>query len=280
MKQTAKRFRLVDFLSDSETFHIARVNITSSRDLNYHTHDYAEILWVESGNGIHNINERKLPLKAGDVVMIRPQDRHSFSAKGKGLTIINLAFSSETLDFLRQRYPEETGRFFNPSASLPYSTVLPHGKISRLSSLAENAFPLEKSRLLEDSLIITLFRILYDIVRKEEDTSLPAWLKKALTEFSTGSRFAGGAEEFAALCGRNQDYITRTLKRHTGLTLIQTIQKIRMRYATTQLTITTMPIKEIARNCGYANLGHFYKVFADHLGCSPKHYRTSTQQLV
>ena len=40
-------FKLSYFLSANEKFHIARVNITSSQDLSLHSHDYAEIFWVE-----------------------------------------------------------------------------------------------------------------------------------------------------------------------------------------------------------------------------------------
>lgn len=280
MALLAKEFKLIDFLSHYEVFHIARVNITSSRDLNYHTHDYAEILWVESGSGTHIINEQRIQIKAGDVVMIRPRDRHTFSARGKGLTIINLAFSSDTLDFLMARYPDETATFFNPDGEMPYGTNVQQHIISRLSNIAETTFHLAKSRLLQDSLILTIFRILYTSIEKEETYNLPSWLKNALYDYSAQSKFADGVEEFAFSCRRNPDYITRILKQSTGLTLSQTLQKIRMRYAATQLSLTTMPIKEIAQNCGYANLGHFYKVFNQLFGCSPKQYRTSTQQIV
>lgn len=51
-------FKLSYFLSANEKFHIARVNITSSQDLSLHSHDYAEILWVEKGTGIHHVNVR------------------------------------------------------------------------------------------------------------------------------------------------------------------------------------------------------------------------------
>ena len=65
------QFKLSYFLSANEVFHIARVNITSSQDLSLHTHDYAEILWIEKGTGYHHVNGRQVRLSAGDMVMIR-----------------------------------------------------------------------------------------------------------------------------------------------------------------------------------------------------------------
>ena len=44
-------FELSGFLHPGETFHMARVNIVSRQDLSFHTHDYAELLWIEKGAG-------------------------------------------------------------------------------------------------------------------------------------------------------------------------------------------------------------------------------------
>lgn len=78
------QFKLSYFLSANEVFHIARVNITSSQDLSLHTHDYAEILWIEKGTGYHHVNGRQVRLSAGDMVMIRPRDCHTFRRRGAG----------------------------------------------------------------------------------------------------------------------------------------------------------------------------------------------------
>ena len=76
-------FKLSYFLSANEKFHIARVNITSSQDLSLHSHDYAEILWVEKGTGIHHVNGHQFRLSPGDLIMVRPKDRHTFFLFGK-----------------------------------------------------------------------------------------------------------------------------------------------------------------------------------------------------
>ena len=100
-----KTFKLSDFCTDEEAFHIARVNISTRKDLSYHSHNnYAELLWIEDGEGIHYINGHQVKIQKNEMVMIRPGDKHSFSAKGKDLIIINIAFSKKTLEYLRTRY--------------------------------------------------------------------------------------------------------------------------------------------------------------------------------
>lgn len=75
-------FKLSYFLSANEKFHIARVNITSSQDLSLHSHDYAEILWVEKGTGIHHVNGHQFRLSPGDLIVPKTGIRFPLREKG------------------------------------------------------------------------------------------------------------------------------------------------------------------------------------------------------
>ena len=87
-EQQAAQFSLSDFIGPQEAFHIARVNISSPGDLSMHTHDYAETFWVESGTGIHHVNGYRMKLQRGDLVMMRPEDVHTFTSVRGTLTIV------------------------------------------------------------------------------------------------------------------------------------------------------------------------------------------------
>src|SRR6202012_4039147 len=100
----SSRFLLRQFINEDDSFHIARGTIHSRYDLSLDTHDYAEIFWIENGTGYHIINGQKVPLKPGNLVMIRPDDDHTFTSSTAGLTVMNLAFSADILDYLRERY--------------------------------------------------------------------------------------------------------------------------------------------------------------------------------
>jgi len=43
--------------------------------------------------------------------------------------------------------------------------------------------------------------------------------------------------------------------------------------AARKLSSTSMPIKDIASECGFADLGHFYRVFEKHFKSTPLSYR-------
>ena len=88
----AQRFLIEDFISEQEKFHLARVKIHSRQDLSLHEHDFAEVFWIENGKGIHLINGQRVRLQEGDLVMIRPDDEHTFTSNKIGLTLMNSAF--------------------------------------------------------------------------------------------------------------------------------------------------------------------------------------------
>src|ERR1700743_2918703 len=146
----SKRFLLRDFITGDDCFHIARVTIHSRYDLSLHNHDYAEIFWVENGTGFHIINGQKVPLKPGSLVMIRPDDEHTFTSGAAGLTVMNLAFAAGTLEYLKERYFAENNSYFWTDTLLPYHVPMDMALIRRISQKAEKAWKYKKSKFYLD----------------------------------------------------------------------------------------------------------------------------------
>lgn len=274
------QFKLSYFLSANEVFHIARVNITSSQDLSLHTHDYAEILWIEKGTGYHHVNGRQVRLSAGDMVMIRPRDCHTFSATGRGITLVNIAFPTETIDFCAAAISgTATSISGAPRCCLSISNSR---RISSKDSpsRAEEAMKYRRSRLQLDSLLLFIFRTITANQEVEDNSEIPLWLFNAIQKYNSPEHFARGVAGFVDLCDRNIDHVNRIVRIHFYKTLTELVNEFRMRYAITQLAITNMPIKQICSNCGFRNLGHFYKTFRAVYHQTPREYRKLNQMIV
>ena len=274
-------FELSSFLHPGETFHLARVNIISRQDLSFHTHDYAELLWIEKGSGYHLVNGERLRIEPGDLIMIRPQDAHTYAAstKGGGITLINIAFPAETLHHFRERYFPDSSQYFWSTGAMPYRIQLPAEILHQLSASAEETMSHSRSNIELDSLLLFIFRqiTLHEALATPAD--IPVWLVRAIQEYTTPDLFRRGCAGFAGLCGRNGDYVNRTVRLHFGKSLTELTNELKMRYAATQLIITSMPIKEISSNCGFPNLGHFYKTFKSLYNQTPKKYRRINQTM-
>ncbi len=82
-----------------------------------HTHDFSEAMYVLDGVGMHPLNGEERLLRAGDLLWIRPSDRHTFYVRlGQKLHFINIAF--------RQSLWEDFRRLaFGSDADTPWETA-------------------------------------------------------------------------------------------------------------------------------------------------------------
>ena len=272
-----QRFQLSDFLINDEIFHISRVQIHSRQDLSLHKHDYAEVFWVESGRGVHLINGEKKRLKPGDLIMIRPDDEHTFTSSREGVILMNLAFGTETLEFLRGRYFNDSNLFFWTSEKLPYRVKLDMNIIHRISQRAKESMMFRNEKLHLDSLILFIIRMIQSNDKISIDLKMPEWLVKAMHGYNTAKHFDAGIAGFVALCGKNTNHVNRVVKKHLDKTLSDLVKELRLSFASRQLIITNTPIKTICTECGYSSLGHFYQVFKSIYHQTPSQFRRMNQ---
>lgn len=276
----ATRFLLRQFIGADDAFHIARVTIHSRYDLSLHSHDYAEIFWIENGNGFHIINGQKIPLKPGNLVMIRPDDEHTFASTSVGLTVMNLAFPADTLDYLRERYFADHNSYFWINTPIPYHVLIDMALIRRISQKAEKTWKYKKSKFYLDTLLLFIFGLIAANKDLEIDSQAPVWLHNAIQEYTTPELFKQGANGFAALCEKNIDHVNRVVRTAYNKTLSELITELRMSFAARQLSMTNNPIKVICNDCGFTNLGHFYKTFKEAFNQTPTAYRETSQTIV
>jgi len=276
----SKFFKLTDFLAKDEVFHIARVFITTRYDISYHSHDYAELFWVEKGEGIHHINGYKINLKANDMVLIRPEDKHTFSSNGKNLTIVNIAFPRETLDYYHKRYFANSKQYFWSESPLPYQIKISENLVKRLSSQAEETMRFKRSYMQMDSLLLFIFRNIQEFDMQQDYSTAPPWLVSAIKTYNNTEYFRGGISSFANLCERNSDYVNRVVRSIFKQTLTEFVNDIRFKYAAEELILTSIPIKLIAYSCGFESIAYFYKQFDQRYGQTPSEYRKLNQKIV
>ena len=67
--------------------------------------------------------------------------------------------------------------------------------------------------------------------------------------------------EVAKLANMPESYFSRFIKRHTGRTFVDTLNEIRLGYATRMLIETTHTIAEIAYSSGFDNVTYFNRIF-------------------
>lgn len=279
-EQSSQKFELSDFITNEEVYHIARVTFTAKNEISLHSHNYAEMLWIEDGEGIHHINGNDIPIKKNTLIMIRPDDRHNFTAVKGHMTLINVAFSLESLDYIRKRYFENSDFYFWSKNKNPFQIIIPEDLTIRLSAKAEEAMLYRRSYLQLDSLLLYIFKHISINETLENYSNSPFWLAQAIQNYNKEKLYKKGVSAFVTLCNRNQDYVNRVIKNNFGKTLTAFINDIRIKYAASQLLLTNIPIKLICSSCGFSSITYFYKQFEERYHMSPFRYRAIHQKII
>ncbi len=79
--------------------------------------------------------------------------------------------------------------------------------------------------------------------------------------------------ELAELLSYNGSYLGRIVKKYTGRSLFDYSMTFTMNHACSQLANTEKPVTEIASELRFSNLSHFYQLFRETQGMTPKEYR-------
>lgn len=243
-----------------------------------HTHDFAEMFWIVSGKGTHVLNGQAFPLKTGDVCFICPADYHQVNARSAGdLVFYNIAFPWSVLCDLDTRYFSD--RPHGLVWSQPFESrclSLEHDDFFELNKYGETMLSAERRRLVLDRFLLNVLSLF-----EGDDAPLPPetpdWLVSALQQFGYKEHLSRGSDGLVSLCGRCPEHVSRSIKKHLGVTMSAYVNQVRMDYAAKMLESTTTAIIEIAMDCGFENVSYFHSLFKAHTGMTPRHYRTQKQ---
>lgn len=264
-------FKLARFIGPGEAYHFARTMLNSGNAACYHDHDYHEVFWVKHGRGEHLLNGRAYPLQAGQLVLIRPTDRHRVSGSDDApLCVANLAFPSRAWAEVRRRYFGREADWFTRRAEQRVR-LLDSQTAAALERWAGRLSDPERARVALDGFLMELPRFLEQPVSGVE--ALPEWLASACREIGRPENFSGGTLRMARLAGRSPSHVARASVRWLGRTPTEVVNEARLDYSARQLAETARPIMDIALDCGLNSLSHFYALFRRRFGMSPRRYR-------
>ena len=249
-----------------------------------HTHDYVEIVYMCRGKTTHIVNDTRIFLSEGELLLMGQNTRQEILPAGEGDIAVNFIVQPEffggTLDFLGS---EETPlRDFivrclcgdNPSGYLHFKVA----DVKPVQNLVENLLwtlisDTPNRRSINQLTMGLLFVQLLNhtdkltIGNKEQDTIV--WVLRYIEE-----HFADGSlTEIADILHYDVTWLCREIKRRTGKTYTQLLQEKRLSQATWLLRNTNQKVADIGISVGYENLSYFHRIFAQHFGISPKAYR-------
>ena len=253
-----------------------------------HSHNFIEILYMCEGHTFHKIDGfTEVELKAGELLFLNQLSSHEISegeAKDIGINFIILPqFFDQVLPLLPRN--NELAEFVmqglnkkgigNNYLHYPVSEVLPVQNlvVNMVWNLLHRP---EKPRRMTEMMMATLFMQLSlhtDKLAKYDtdiyqDVFAPEILKYIEEEYKDAT-----LEELAGEMNVALSTASKIVKKSTGMTFKELLQRKRLMQAANLLEHTKLPITEIIERVGYDNTSYFHRIFRETYQMSPKEYR-------
>ncbi len=256
-----------------------------------HSHSFLEIVCVIEGTCTNYVQQQELHMKKGDICIIAPETEHAISAFSDDFIIINIILRVSTFEkaffgvlsendvlsdfFMRTLYHSKTHPYLYFRAGNDQE-LFDYVLYAYEEFLGNHQY---KTRFLNNiisAFFIILLRnhgadvIVPEIDAKGCDENVIFLLKYMQENFSTVT-----LSSLAEFFNYSERQIQRIIKKSTGMSFSENIQKLKMKRASQLLRDPDKPISEIAEELGYSDVGNFRHVFKKYFGSTPVEYRSS-----
>ena len=285
MKRKFSVLKGLDHFSGGFEFDIFKNQQTAN--MNLHTHDFNELVFVIEGFGYHKTFKGKRNIKRGDMFFIPDGGAHGYETE-KGMQIYNILFSGKMAKDIQKNYLQKVfrgGKGFTdvldeklnmPVHLPPAETVYIERLIKKICGeyIGKKLGYETVTKTYFAELLIHLARYL----EKESGVKMShvendERIKKILEHIEKRYAAKITLKELADRVNLVPAYFSAFFKETTGYGVFEYITEFRIYKACSLLKTTDKHILEIAYETGYNSLSLFNRIFKRLTGLSPRKYR-------
>lgn len=242
-----------------------------------HWHEKYELEFVESGKGVHKINEKEYPFKRGCIYLLRLTDRHEIKIEEPAV-VHKLRLPTLCL-------PEKLVRSFLKVKG-SHITYMEEEKTEHVQNLFNflNYCPNDESEntLYVKSAIVNIIMLMFAQQRNEFPAD-PVKSEKGKVEdvrlyISDHFREKLTNQNIAATFKMNPQYLNRIFSKHVGMAMYAYVKRCRLHYAVLLTVETDLSSMEIYKATGYSSYANFLRDFKELTGESPLKFRKAERQ--
>jgi AraC-like DNA-binding protein len=253
--------------ADDRRYALTRLEVLAPWSFPLHDHQgFCDIHLVASGSERLTVNGRDELLGAGDLLLLRPRDRHDLA--GERFLHYNLNVSVADLDRVAAYVGLETAL----TAARPPRVHLGPAALARAVTLAEDL----RVRQFGPEATLALLPALAHFAgllacAAQPVSNEPEWL--AAAEALVGDDPSLGPGSLARALGVSPAHLARSFQRHRGCTPSAWLLDRRLARAALELSHSGRDILAICYACGFASVSHFYRTFRTRYGAAPAAWR-------
>lgn len=241
-----------------------------------HVHNTYEIYMLAEGSVDIYVLNRKYTVKKGGVFLVGPGFKHAYVADGKykryeimySVKFLHKFFTSEFIRMMIKCYTSEIIYLTEPEIKRfceLYETMVKEKENGGMYPLcfANILYLLDKAS----------YRQLENPVLPETVTKGMSAVTNVITYINAYYRSIRSVDEIADACFISKSYLCHVFKRECGMTVMEYLKRVKIKYACEFLATSDKPFSLIATKMGFADASHFTKNFKRIMGCTPREYR-------
>jgi AraC-like DNA-binding protein len=265
------------------------VHDMSRVSMDYSTHESFELAAIKQGKASYTFTGgRTVPLKPGDIMIIRPRVSHRFTVEGVGpcdSIVMRFKFSDAAgqdisqpslHDFLSFLHGGPDDEEYLPISAGLWSEVT--RQVNRI--LAEQRQRREGHEAMTRLLVLELFVLISRALRSQWESDVAArgtrvseYMRNARRYIEENCGEELSLRQIAGYVYLSPSYFVRAFKEAWGQSPMHYLQQVRLNRAQELLLSTDMSIRDIAQKAGFSDQRRMNELFMKSLGISPMKYR-------
>ncbi|MBB6729485.1 AraC family transcriptional regulator [Cohnella zeiphila] len=245
-----------------------------------HWHEFYELTYILSGNGVNTVNGTDLPIGPGTLFLLTPADFHEIRPlENEELRIYNFIFKETLIDpELRERLFRGDKRIACCDDAAQTRRAADFFRLMEEECAAAGRFgAIRIVRNLLDSLLVLLCR-----GEQEERPAQTArspyhpGVQRALLHIQHHFREPLTLEDVARESRLSANYFSECFRQQTGIPFQRYVMDLRLEFARSLLKASPLPVTEVCYVSGFNTLTHFEKIYKRKFGQSPRVSRAAS----
>lgn len=243
----------------------------------YHSHEFIEIFYVVAGSAIHELNEQRSTITAGDIFVLKPTDFHRFLPSDNSASFLHRDICVQIDEFKKICefiYLSAENDFLdldiNHQSKLTIETVVFLENYFKSFSLDINSKSL--NRVCKTIVSMLLIEISNNNPQMN-NKPIPDWIRQIVDYAKSPYFYQSPISQLTENIPYSKQHICNMFKKHIGMSITEYFLQQRLNYARHLILSTSDSISNIAYVTGFNNESFFYRSFKEHFGITPLELR-------
>lgn len=250
-----------------------------------HIHNYVEVVYMCEGSTHHIVNGNDVILKTGELLFLNQNATQEIMPAGENDIAINFIIVPEFFEQSLKMIGDEKNLIWdflisclkNKDKDIGYlhfktADVLP------IQNLVENmVWTIMNDEDMRSINQLTMGLLLLELMNHTDKVTSGSNYEQDLLftvfRYIEQNYREGELSSLAEMMNCDMLWLSRMIKKLTGSTYTELVQKKKLDQAAFLLSKTNISIVDIGYNIGYENTSYFHRIFKECYGLTPRHYR-------